>query len=143
LLYKIKIKKYFKTYKIKALIGWANIWWKIWKGQIIIKIKKIMKTYRELEQIKYTEEQDGRRKILKSQHEEIRSKYKSGMSMREVAGNYGVDKRLIQFIVYPERLKKLQEWNKQIKHHKKYYDTEKHREYMRKYRARKKLLLDK
>jgi len=101
-----------------------------------------MKTYRELEQTKYTEEQDGRRKILKSQHEEVRSKYKSGMSMREVAGYYGVDKRLIQFIVYPERLKKLQEWNKQIKHHLKYYDTDKRRDYMRKYRARKKLLLD-
>jgi len=101
-----------------------------------------MKTYRELEQTKYTEEQDGRVKIRKCQYEEVRAKYKSLKSMRATAKYYGVDKRLIQFIVYPERLKKLQEWNKKIKHHKKYYDTEKRRDYMRKYRARKKLLLD-
>lgn len=101
-----------------------------------------MKTLKELEQTKYTEEQDGRRKILTSEHEEVRAKYKSLKSMREVARIYGVDKRTIQFIVYPERLKRLQEWNKKIKHHKKYYNTDKRREYMRKYRARKKLIIN-
>lgn len=100
-----------------------------------------MKTYRELEKIKYTEKQDGRRKILSSQHEEVREDYKNLKSMRKVASLYGVNKRLIQFIVYPERLKKLQEWNKEIKHHKKYHDTEKRKFYMRKYRARKRELL--
>jgi hypothetical protein len=101
-----------------------------------------MKTLKELEQTKYTEEQDGRRKILTSEHEEVRAKYKSLKSLREVARIYGVDKRTIQFIVYPERLKRLQEWNKKIKHHKKYYNTDKRREYMRKYRARKKLIIN-
>ena len=101
-----------------------------------------MKTIRELEKIKYTEQQDGRRKILSSQHEEIREKYKNLKSMRKVASIYGVNKRLIQFIVYPERLKALQEWNKMIKHHKKYHDTEKRRMYMRKYREKKQQLLN-
>jgi hypothetical protein len=100
-----------------------------------------MKTIEQLEKIKYTEQQDGRRKILSSQHEDIRAKYKAMKSMRKVASLYGVDKRLIQFIVYPERLKKLQEWNKEIKHHKKHYNTEKRKFYMRKYRARKKEML--
>jgi hypothetical protein len=85
----------------------------------------------------YTPEQDGRRKILSSQYDEVRAKYQSLKSMRATAKYYGVDKRLIQFIVYPERLIALKEWNKKIKHHKKYYDTEKRRDYMRKYRAKK------
>ncbi len=101
-----------------------------------------MKTLKELEQTKYTEKQDGRRKILTSEHEEVRAKYKSLKSLREVARIYGVDKRTIQFIVYPERLKRLQEWNKKIKHHKKYYNTEKRKMEMRKYRKRKREILD-
>ena len=83
--------------------------------------------------------QDGRRKILPSQYEEVRAKYNALESMRETAKYYGVNKRLIQFIVYPERLKTLQDHNKQIKHHLKYYDTEKRREYMKKYRLKKRL----
>lgn len=101
-----------------------------------------MKTLKELEKTKYTEKQDGRRKILTSEHEEVKAKYKSLKSLREVARIYGVDKRTIQFILYPDRLKQLQEWNKKIKHHKKYYNTEKRKMYMRKYRERKREILN-
>lgn len=94
-----------------------------------------------LDSVRYTEEQDGRVKILKSQYEEVRTKYASLKSMRATARYYGVDKRLIQFIVYPERLEALKAHNKLIKHHKKYYDKDKWRETMRKFRARKKEIL--
>lgn len=76
---------------------------------------------------------------LKSQHPEVRAKYASLKSMRATARYYGVDKRLIQFIVYPERL---EAHNKLIKHHKKYYNTDKRREYMRAFRKRKKEILN-
>jgi hypothetical protein len=60
--------------------------------------------YRDKQKTKYTEAQDGRRKILTSQHQEVRAKYAAVKSMRKVAAFYGVSKRLIQFIIYPERL---------------------------------------
>ena len=87
--------------------------------------------------IKYTEAQDGRCKILSSQYEEIRAKYAAIKSMRKVAAIYGVNRRLIQFIVYPERLKHLQAHNIAIKHHLKYYNTVANTESMRKHRQRK------
>lgn len=96
----------------------------------------------KLDTIKYTEAQDGRVKILKSQYPEVVAKYKAMGSMRAVAGYYGVNKRLIQFIVYPERLEKLKEHNKQIRHWKKYYSTEGRKLEMRKFRERKKLILN-
>ena len=55
-----------------------------------------------------TPEQDGRRKIPKSEHKKIRQLYSEIHSTRKIAKLYGVDKRLIQFILYPERLAKLQ-----------------------------------
>lgn len=91
------------------------------------------------DKIKYTKEQDGRIKILPEQYEEVRAKYEAIKSLRAVAGYYGVDKRTIQFILYPERLEKLKEHNKKIKHWRLYYDKEKRREAMRKWRAKKKL----
>jgi len=87
----------------------------------------------------YKPEQDGRRKILESEHEEVKAKYKSLKSLRGVAKIYGVDKRTIQFIVYPDRLEKLKEHNKQIKHYKKYYNTEARKLTMRKWRSKKRL----
>jgi hypothetical protein len=96
----------------------------------------------KLDSIKYSEEQDGRVKILKSQYDEVRAKYVSLQSMRATAAYYGVDKRLIQFIIYPERLEALKAHNKLIKHHRKYYDKDKWRETMRKFRARKKEILN-
>ena len=90
----------------------------------------------------YTQEkQDGRRKISTLEHAKIQNLYKAqNKSMRYIARMYGVDRRLIQFIVYPERLKKLVQHNKDIQHHKKYYSRESHKLAMRKYRAKKRLL---
>lgn len=87
----------------------------------------------------YTKEQDGRVKILPAQYEEVRAKYNAENSLRAVAKYYGVDKRTIQFIIHPEKLIELKEHNKRIKHWAKYYDKEKRREVMKKWRAKKKL----
>ena len=91
-----------------------------------------------LKELPYAEEmQDGRRKIPKSEHREIRRLYKSIRSTRKLAETYGVSRRTIVLILHPERLKKLQEEKKKKKSWIKYYDTDKQREYMRKYRAKK------
>ena len=48
-------------------------------------------------------ELDRRIKIQKSEHDDIRKRHKEGEAIRAIARAYGVDKRLIQFIIYPER----------------------------------------
>jgi hypothetical protein len=70
---------------------------------------------------KIPEELDKRIKIPKSEHQTIRDLYKSPeWSMRKIAAKYNVDKRTIQFIVYPERLAKSRE-NRDWRN---YYDKE-------------------
>lgn len=61
------------------------------------------------------EEFDKRVKIPKSEHDGIRIRYKEGESLRQIARLFGVDKRLIQFILHPERLiqaRKNRDWRK-------------------------------
>src|SRR3990172_5636149 len=81
--------------------------------------------------------QDGRRKITPEQYPKIKEYYKEVKSQRKTAELFKISRRLIQFILDPDKLKHLQENNKKIKHHLKYYDTEKNRIYMRTYRAKK------
>ena len=88
----------------------------------------------------FDEKDDGRRKILTSQHAEIRQCYKELRSMRAVAKKYGVDKRLIQFIVYPERYRALLDSRIEKKAWLLYYDRESHNESIRKLRAKKRKL---
>jgi hypothetical protein len=85
-------------------------------------------------------ELDGRRKILPEQHAEIRALYKTLKSQREVARMYGVSRRLIVFILFPERLLALQKKHREEQHWKTYYNKDARRLYMRKYRAKKRLL---
>lgn len=90
----------------------------------------------EKKHLKLPQDIDGRRKILPSQYEEVKIKYQSLKSLRAVAGYYGVDKRTIQFILYPERLLKLKEHYKKIKHWQIYYNQEKHTKSARKTRQK-------
>lgn len=75
---------------------------------------------------------DKRIKLSETDKEEIRELV--GMPIREIARLYGVDKRLIQFILYPERLVK----NKLDRANRggsaAYYDKDKQRDYMKKHR---------
>lgn len=58
----------------------------------------------------------------------------TGMSIRGIARMYGVDKRLIQFILYPERKAKNLLDRKNRGGSMAYYDKEKQKEYMKKHR---------
>lgn len=84
-------------------------------------------------------EDDGRVKLTDEQKEHIRSIYKDGlMSTRQLAAEYNVSRRLIQFVIHPDRLEAFQAYNRSIEHWKIYYDRDKRREAMRAYRKKKK-----
>jgi len=75
---------------------------------------------------------DARVKIPKSEHAVICARYQAGDSIRSLARAYSVNKRLIQFILFPERVEAARanrDW-------KNYYDREKHRQAMARLRAK-------
>jgi hypothetical protein len=74
---------------------------------------------------KIPEELDRRCKLTKQDRIDIAS-LKGECSIHHLAKAYGVSRRLIQFIQYPERHKQPD--------HKKYYDKDKHRKYMKDHR---------
>lgn len=78
---------------------------------------------------------DKRIKLSEADKEEIKELV--GMPIRAIARLYGVDKRLIQFILYPERLVK----NKLDRANRggsaTYYDRDKNRDYVKKHRHHK------
>lgn len=66
------------------------------------------------EKIKLSPNQDRRIKLNDKQREEIREKYTTGMySQRNLAEEYGVSRRLITFILDPDKAKKNAEQLKQ------------------------------
>ena len=77
-------------------------------------------------------EYDRRRKLTDEDKKEIKELV--GMSIRGIARMYGVDKRLIQFILYPERHEKNLADRREKGGSMQYYDKEKHTESMRKHR---------
>lgn len=94
-----------------------------------------------LKEIKYKDEMlDGRRKLSTTQKEEISNRYKlGGVSMRKLAEQYSVSKRLILITVNPESAQKVKD---RIKlHWKDYQGSKEYRnEAMRKFRAKKRYL---
>lgn len=81
---------------------------------------------------------DGRRKLDPARHEEVREKYKELKSYQKAADHFGVSKRLIIFIVNPEKYEQFRmgrqgNWVN-------YYDKQKRRMDMQKYREKKKKL---
>ena len=77
--------------------------------------------YRILMAMKLPEALDRRRKIATSEHDDIRRRQASGEAMRAIARAYGVDHRLIQFIVYPERLEAQKKRKRIQRYSQKYY----------------------
>jgi len=81
----------------------------------------------------YTREMDdGRKKIPKSKHAEIRAYYKEHKSQRKTAHHFDVSRKLIIFITQPAKYEALLAKQRKEKHWMKYYDTDK-----RRYRAKK------
>lgn len=87
--------------------------------------------------LRYTPEQDRRRKLSDIQKEAIRERYAlGGVSWMDLAREYGVSKKLIGLIVSPEMKAKNEEAAKQ--NWKKYQATKEERAaVMREFRARK------
>lgn len=89
--------------------------------------------------LKYTEEmQDGRMVVSSSQKDEIRSKYRGGVKMKLLADEYGIAENSVYTIIYPEKTKQYKDRINTI--WKDYYNKEKHRVKMAKYRAKKRSL---
>lgn len=74
---------------------------------------------------------DNRVKIPLDEHKNIRDKYICGKSIHALAQEYNVDRRLIQFILFPERREKNLADREARGGYKQYYDTEKNRVYQK------------
>ena len=86
---------------------------------------------------------DGRRKISGSQKREVSRLYEiDQMSINGIAREVGISKRSVQFILFPERLKVVQDRAKEVKRWSKYNEAEYHTPYMQKHRAKKKKLIE-
>ena len=99
----------------------------------------------QTEKLLIPKDKDRRRKLSDEGKEEIRYRYLEigGVSQRELAREYGVSKRLIQFCIYPEKLKENWERRQERGGSKQYYDKEKHTAAVRATRRYKKELYDK
>lgn len=89
---------------------------------------------------------DRRVKLTDEQRSEIWDAYHTQTgaarpTMTDLAADYGVDRRLIQFILFPEREARQKELAKQRRKDKRYYDKEKARQNMQSYRNYKRQLL--
>jgi len=89
--------------------------------------------------IKYTNKKmDARFKIYPDQYPAVKLRYKQLKSLRKVGKEYGVDKKIISFIVNPSALERQKKYNKgrwSI-----YYEKEKHRQSIKKFRDKKRKL---
>lgn len=84
-----------------------------------------------------TEPKDFRRKLTLEQKEEIKNRYDLGEAdPKKLAAEFGVSRGTINFIVHPERLEQFKK--NRLGGWKKYYTTEKAREWKRAFRERRK-----
>ena len=85
---------------------------------------------------------DRRIKLQAAQKQEIIDLYKQGASMRHLARSYDVDRRLIDFIVNPERKERNLQLRRDQGGSKAYYNKEKNTAAMRKHRQYKSQLAE-
>lgn len=86
---------------------------------------------------------DKRVKLNDDQRKAIKEEYEKGdTSYNKLAKKYGVSKRLVQFIVCPEKKLIAQKQFSDRQKDGRYYDKEKHKEYVKKHRNYKKELYE-
>lgn len=86
---------------------------------------------------KIPQDLDRRRKLTDEDRDRIRALYRARVPIRAIAREFAhVSRRLIQFVLFPDRLDAVNLPG----HWKKYYDKEKRRIAMRKHRARRRSL---
>lgn len=87
---------------------------------------------------------DKRVKLTDEDKANIKAEYESGsISIHGLAKKYKVSKRLIQFTLFPERKEKAKQLFLERQKDGRYYDKEKHKEYMKNHREHKKELYQK
>ena len=86
-------------------------------------------------------DKDKRRKIPDEEHAYIIKRHKDGEAIRAISRAYNVDKRLIQFIIYPERQITMYKARLKRRGSKQYYNKDEWKLIMQKHRAYKKKLL--
>ncbi|WP_078598586.1 hypothetical protein [Evansella clarkii] len=94
------------------------------------------------------EKLDRRVKLTAEDKESIRSQYfntheSERPTMTWLAATYGVDRRLIQFVLFPEREARHKKQASARRKDGRYYDKEKSRQNMQKYRDYKRTLVEK
>lgn len=94
-----------------------------------------------LDKIPMGKANDGRRKITDDQKLQMHKLYRDGMSIHQISRDIGCSKRSVQFQLFPERLKRVQQLAKDAKRWEPYNTKELRREVMRKYRGKKRHLL--
>lgn len=95
-----------------------------------------MKPWEKAQTILLVGLQDRRRKLTDDDCEDIKNRYKKGEAIHAIARAYkGIcSKRLIQFVIFPERLKALQEKHAKEQHWKKYFNRKQLTDSVRKLR---------
>ena len=87
--------------------------------------------------IEFTEN-DKRIKLTPEQKEQIKKEYETSLiSQRALAKKYKVNRKTIYNILHPEKYKEQLENNKINQHSKQYYQKERQKEYVKKYRHHK------
>ena len=95
----------------------------------------------KLDKIPIGKANDGRRKITDEQKLDMHRQYREGVSIHQIARNIGCHRRSVHFELFPEREKISKQHAISAKRWEAYNDTDTVRERMRKYRAKKKRLL--
>lgn len=85
-------------------------------------------------------EQDGRRKLSVEDYDDIRVWIANGNSQRATAKHFNCSRRMVVWISQPEKYEAFRTARMASKKHLEYYDKEKHRLSVQKYRAKKRLL---
>jgi|SRR6185312_4926910 len=87
---------------------------------------------------------DKRVKLTDEDRDNIKKEYEAGaISINGLARKYGVSKRLIQFTLFPERKEIAKQQFAERQKDGRYYDKDKHSEYMKNHRNHKKELYNK
>lgn len=87
---------------------------------------------------------DKRYKLTEEDKKNIVEEYKTGLiSTRGLATKYNVSRRTIQFVLDPEKKEVVKKQFAERQKDGRYYDKDKHKDYMRKHREHKKDLVEK
>lgn len=85
---------------------------------------------------------DKRIKLTDDERQDIKRRYNNGATKRALARFYHVDRRLIDFIVNPDKYEATLRRRSDEKAHLKYYDSERRKEYIQKHNLYKKQLME-